>query len=110
MMHYATETLKFKRLVRRLRSTLGAVPVEPETIVVGLLERLWHLAIREARDGNLAKYTREDIAELVGWTGEANTLVDALVGERWLDADSSGGLKIHHWHEHKPGWLKGVDR
>jgi hypothetical protein len=110
MMHTATECLKFSRLVRRLRKELGAVPVEPETIVVGLLERLWHLAIREQRDGRIGeKFNAEDIAELLGWLGDPQVLIDALVDTRWLDADSSGVLCIHDWDEHKPNFLKGID-
>lgn len=86
MIHTATETLKFKRLVRRLRPVLGKdCPVDPVTVVVGLLERFWHLAIRECRDGCLAKFTNEDIAELVGWTGDPDTLIQALIDERWID-------------------------
>lgn len=113
MMHTAVELLKFKRLVRRLRSMVGQTGdyVAVETICVGLLERLWHATAREARDGRIgAKFDESDIAELVGWVGEANQLIEALVAERWLDRDAEGVLCVHDWDDHKPNWLRGVER
>lgn len=110
MMHTATDLLKFRRLARRLRSVVDCVAVSAETIVVGLLERLWHAAAREARDGRIgAKFSDDDIAELIGWTGETAVVIEALVAERWLDRSAEGVLCVHDWDDHKPNWLRGVD-
>lgn len=111
MMHNAPETLKFKRLVRRLRKEIGDGPVAAETVVAGLLERMWHIAIRdpELQDGAIGrKLTAEDLAELVGWLREPQVLFDALVAERWLDLSQSAVFVIHDWDVHKPNFLKGV--
>ncbi len=111
MMHNAPETLKFKRLVRRLRKEIGDGPVAAETVVAGLLERMWHIAIRdpELQDGAIGrKLTPEDLAELVGWLREPQVLFDALVSERWLDLSQSAVFVIHDWDVHKPNFLKGV--
>lgn len=56
MMHNATEGLKFRRFVRRLRGLLNewaGLPVDVETIAVGLLERLWHIGIRTCQIATL---------------------------------------------------------
>lgn len=111
MMHNAPETLKFKRLVRRLRKEIGDGPVSAETVVVGLLERMWHIAIRdpELQDGAIGrKLTAEDLAELVGWLRDPQILFDALMAERWIDESQSAVFVIHDWDVHKPNFLKGV--
>jgi hypothetical protein len=111
MMHNAPETLKFKRLVRRLRKEIGDGPVAAETVVAGLLERMWHIAIRdpELQDGAIGrKLTPEDLAELVGWLRDPQILFDALMVERWIDASQSAVFVIHDWDVHKPNFLKGV--
>ena len=110
MKHTATETLKFKRLVRELRTELGQLPIDFETIAVGVLERLWHATIRDAKDGRIgAKYERDDIAEAVGWHGDSEVLCAVLVTSEWLDVDSDGTLVVHDWLEHAPSFVKAVN-
>jgi hypothetical protein len=112
MMHTTTEELKFKRFVRRLRALVGPIGdlVDVETIAVGLLERMWHIAIREKRDGRIGeKFSNADIAELMGWAGDPDQLMDCLVDGPWLDRDEGGVLSIHDWHENKPNFLKAID-
>jgi len=112
MMHNATEGLKFRRFVRRLRGLLNewaGLPVDVETIAVGLLERLWHIGIREQRNGRLGeKFANADICELIGWAGDPDALVECFVAERWLDV-VDGVLVIHDWDENKPNFLKAID-
>ena len=107
MKHTATELLKFKRLVRELRKVLGAIPIDYETVAVGILERLWHATIRDAKDGRIGdKYAPDDLAEAVGWHGDESQLVDILVACEWLDLESDGTLVVHDWMEHAPSFVK----
>jgi hypothetical protein len=59
--------------------------------------RLWVYAAEHQPDGNLSKYTPEEIAMLVGWDGDARALLQALLHACFLDDDP---LRIHGWDEH----------
>lgn len=99
---------KFRKLVRLMRPMLGNLPVDIETVVVGILERLWHATIRDAQRGDIGRLDDELIAEAVGWHGDANMLVDALVECRWLDRCVTHRLVIHNWGDHAPDFVKGA--
>lgn len=71
---------------------------------VGLLETLWMLAALHADDGDLTKFTSNDIASFVGWQEASDELIDALVTHRWLDRDASG-LRIHDWDQNCPSYI-----
>ena len=108
MIHTATELRKFKRLVRELRSDLGPLPVDHDVIAVGILEKLWHAAIRECKDGRIGeKYDALDIAEAVGWHGDENRLVEMLLATEWLD-DDDGTVVIHDWLKNCPNFIKSL--
>lgn len=107
MIHHVPNQLKFKRLVRLLRPLCGDSVVSPETVAVGVLERLWHATIANAIQGNVGKLSDEDIAEAVGWLGNASCLIDALVESRWLDRCEVHRLVIHDWHLNAPNFVAG---
>lgn len=86
------ELTKTKRLARRLKL--------PPYAVVGVLEYLWHWTARNARRGDIGRYDNIDIAEGIGWDGDAEVLVDALVAEGWVDASAEHRLVVHDWHDH----------
>ena len=67
---------------------------------VGLLELLWHFTARYAIQGNIGKWANEQIANAVGWDGDPDVLVEALVAAGWLDSDDEHRLIVHDWHEH----------
>lgn len=77
------------RKTRRLRSAIGTdafwVPV-----------RLWAYAATNQPDGNFADYSPEDLCEGIGYTGDTQALVAALIEAGFLDPD----LKVHGWAEH----------
>ena len=66
--------------------------------------RLWAFAAENQPDGDMSSYSAEELAELLGYTGNAcsnasstaQALLDALVDCRFLNAD----LTIHDWAEH----------
>lgn len=73
---------------------------------VGILESLWHFTARHAMRGDIGRWPNDEIAEGIGWKGDPDTLVDALVSARWLDADNSHRLIVHDWHEHADDSVK----
>ena len=90
--------------VLRLRRRLTL----PAWGAVGLLESLWHLTAQHAKDGALGKtFTNEDIANAIGWEGDPDQLIDALVSSGWLDVCEVNRLVVHDWHDHCPEFVKG---
>lgn len=95
------EKLKFKKLKARLSL--------PFWQTVGLLESLWLVTYANAPDGDIGKLTNEEIAVALEWTGEPETLIDALVTTGWLEANPCAchRLLIHDWPEHCSNSHKG---
>lgn len=82
----------------RLLLALGV----PRYAAVGILESLWHFAATYADDGNLARFTDEDIAAALEWETEASgELLAALESSGWLD-----GRQIHDWEQHAPEYIQ----
>lgn len=100
MIHTATQLVKFKKLQRRLGLT-------KRREVIGLLESLWHLTLREAPKGDIGKLDNETIAIELEWDVDPDQLVNALVETRWLDADDQNRLVVHDWQQHAPNFVKG---
>lgn len=67
---------------------------------VGILECLWHFTARFAPRGDVGKWSNERIAEGIGWKGDADKLISALVKGRWIDENPSYRLLIHDWPDH----------
>ena len=59
---------------------------------------LWWWALNYAQDGDLSKYTDEDIADAICWDGNAVQAVDALVKSGFIDEEPDGVYSIHKWH------------
>lgn len=76
----------------------------PRYQAVGILESVWLLAAKFADDGNLSKFTPDDIAAFVEWQGQSSDLIAALVACRWLDRVGES-LHIHDWDEHCPHYI-----
>lgn len=102
MKHTTPDSMKFKRLCRRLQIS----PV----VAAGTLELLWIATARDAPPGDIGRFTNEDIAIQVHWEGDADELVGALVDTGWLDTHQKYRLVVHDWHEHAPryvhAWMK----
>lgn len=92
-----TGLLKFRKLARRLgESTRG---------VVGLLELLWMVTGQQCPRGDIGRFSDEDIAELLDWSGDPELLVQALLSTGWLDPHSEARLIVHDWPDHAPGYI-----
>lgn len=87
---------KFRSLQRRLG--------KPQYAVVGILESVWMMAAQFADDGDLSRFTADEIADAVGWDGDPDELLETLVEYRWLDKNKSQ-LIVHDWAEHCPRYV-----
>ncbi len=85
----------------------GPSVISPQAAAIGLLEGLWHMTAVNAPQGNLGRFTNDEIAEYVGWYASADLLVDILVSERWVDQCDIHRLVVHNWHKHCPQYIKG---
>jgi hypothetical protein len=83
--------LKFKQLQRRLGLALWQCR--------GLLDTLWKFARDNAPDGNIGRYSAEEIAVGIDWQESPSDLVNVLVATKWADR-VDGKLLIHDWPDH----------
>lgn len=94
---------KLLRLARRLNCR--------PYVALGALEALLDWAYTFARRGDVGHFADEDIAEAVGWDGDAGTFVAALVETRWLDRCTQHRLVIHDLADHADRtWKQALDR
>lgn len=68
------------------------------------MELLWHFAARYCPQGDIGKFTDEQIASACDFVETKNTsiqkLMDSLVLAKWLDRNEKCRLLIHGWSEH----------
>lgn len=95
-----TASVKFMRLKRRLNLS--------HYKAVGLLESLWIITAQNAPDGNIGKFSNEDLAAMVEWEGSADELITGLIDTGWLDPCPVDRLVVHDWLDHCPTWVRGV--
>lgn len=84
-------------------ATLLSTPERPCDVAeaLGILEALCnHFAPRFCPQGNVGKFSDQEIALGCGSTRDAHTLIAALRTAGWLDAHEEHRLLIHDWHEH----------
>lgn len=93
------ELMKFKRLQRRLNDTRRGT--------VGLLESLWIGVAKNCPEGDVGRFSNEEIAIMVDWEGCPEQLVESLVECGWLDASEEHRLIVHDWAEHCPTYVRG---
>lgn len=99
MKHSTPESMKFKKLKRRL----GLSTV----VTVGTLELLWLATQKNAKRGDIGRFSNEEIAIECDWNGDPDELVEALIDAGWIDRCQVHRLVIHDWHEHCPTWITG---
>lgn len=73
---------------------------------IGLLDLLLDWAIDYAPCGDVGKWSNAVIATAIDWTGNADELVEALVGSGWLDKNRAHRIVIHDWPQHAPNFLR----
>lgn len=94
------ELMKFQRLQRRLK--------ESRRGTIGLLEGLWIATAKNCPEGDIGKFSNEEIAIMVDWEGDPDELVEALVSSGWVDSSEDRRLVVHDWQDHCPTYVKGV--
>jgi hypothetical protein len=97
-----TETrLKFKSLKAKLGLSLWQTK--------GLLQALWDFAGENCPDGDVGRFTNQELALGMEWPADrADEFVAALVETRWLDETKECRLLIHDWEEHCESWVSKV--
>jgi hypothetical protein len=75
------------RKTRRLKNKLG-------TDAFWIPPRLWAYAADNHPDGILADYSADELAEAIGYTGDADRMLQALLEGGFLDENP---LRIHDW-------------
>jgi hypothetical protein len=66
---------------------------------IGHMHLLWWWAMDYAQNGDITRYTSDDIADAVFWEGEPDALFKALVDSGFLDS-LDGSTVIHDWQEY----------
>lgn len=85
------KTVRAARLLKTQRSS-----------AIGCVIVLWHWALESAPEGNLSPFSPQEIADVVGWEGNPQDLIHALVhcgignDPGFLEYDD-GRLMIHGW-------------
>ena len=59
--------------------------------------RLWAYAAEHQPDGNFADYSADELVMLLGYSGNAQAMLQALLQAGFMD---SNPLRIHDWEEH----------
>ena len=98
MKHQTPESMKFRKLQRRLGAT--------RRTTVGTLELLWIATQKNAPRGDIGRFSDEEIAIECEWEGDPALLVNSLVDCGWLDRCDDSRLVVHDWPEHAPSWVK----
>ncbi|MBM3944171.1 MAG: hypothetical protein FJ317_01600 [SAR202 cluster bacterium] len=68
----------------------------PQPQAVGHLFYLWAFAARYAPDGDLGRYTPEELADPAHWDGDPPAFTGALRSAGFLDEDG----RLHDWMDH----------
>lgn len=85
--------------LRKTRRLAAILKIDPPC-AMGLLEALWHVTAEQQRDGGIGRFTNQDIADEMFYTGDPDALIEALLSTRWIDKDQGCRLYVHDWHEH----------
>lgn len=88
------DTMKFKKLKRRLNVSLSKT--------VGTLDLLWMATAKSAPQGDIGRFSNEEIAIECDWDGDPDELVAALTECGWLDPHNECRLVVHDWADHAP--------
>jgi hypothetical protein len=72
----------------------------PRPMAVGLLELLWHFTSRYAPQGDIGRWTDDNIAQGLSWDGNSSELLAGFVKSGWIDTHEKHRLVIHDWHDH----------
>jgi hypothetical protein len=74
--------------------------------LIGLLQSIWDLTGEQAERGDVGRFTNEEICAWIGYEGDPDKLINALILRRWLDPHPTARLIVHDWHEHCESWVR----
>ena len=97
-----TDLVKFKNLVIDLNLPLYQA--------IGLLESIWHFTAKNAIRGDIGRHSNKEIAEWIGWEGDADEMIRVLTLRNWLDPHPKYRLIVHDWHIHADKSIKTIMR
>jgi hypothetical protein len=72
----------------------------PLPYAAGILEMVFHFTQKYARQGNIGKFSNEQIAEAIHYPDDPDQLIDALILNGWLTPHKIHRLILHDWHDH----------
>lgn len=84
------------RKTRRLAKLLKL----PLPCALGIMEALWHVTAEQTPDGAIGRLSNQDIADEMFWDGDADMMVEALVGAGLIDESADHRLIVHDWPDH----------
>lgn len=91
--------VKVRRLMR-----IAQIPLYR---AVGILESIWLLCADCCDEGNIGKFTDEEIADYLGWDGpNPSELVRHLSDSGWLDPHPTYRYTVHDWLDHAPEYIR----
>src|SRR5512133_2475737 len=79
------------RKTLRLRARLGEA-------AYWIPPRLWAYAAEHHPDGIFSGYTPEELATVLGYTGDASSMLQALLQAGFMEEGPP--LRVHDWREH----------
>ncbi len=78
----------------------------PKWQAVGILETLFNFAAVNADDGNIGRYTNDEICLYLEYFDSSDKLIEALIESGFVDVCDENRLSIHDWNEHAPKYIK----
>lgn len=87
--------------VKRLKKLLDV----PLYCAMGVLESLWQLCMECCDEGDVGKFSNDEIADHIEWDGDADTLINALAESGWLDTCTERRYVVHDWFTHCPKFI-----
>lgn len=88
------------RKTARLRAKIG-------TDALWLPPRLWAYAAEQQPDGVFQSYSPEELAAVLGYSGNAQAMLEAMLQAGFMDTDP---LRIHDWEEYNAYHKEYADR
>ena len=75
-------------------------------VAVCVVERLRHLAINNARRGDIGKIDNKTLADGIGWHGDADELINALLCSGWIIESEEYRFVLSGWEQDAPDFIK----
>ena len=82
------------------------ISVEIFRLSINVLETIWLLCSDCCDQGNIGKFTDDEIADYLEWEGSPEVLVKSLIDAGWVDEHEDYRLVIHDWLEHCPEFVR----